>query len=433
MNAAVIGVDIGSTSMKAVLMGADGVVRAVESRAIGEASASVPGAHELDPVSILDGVRDMLRALTAARGGVVVRALAFTGQMHGGLLVDPVYEPLTPFATWQDKRVDAGALPADVHPGFLAATAGWWLAHGLAPLPPGWWLAGIYEWVAGSLLGTPLAVDPGSAAAWGAYSPVRRAWCVDALHALGLSAARWPRLVPSGRVVGTVSAAAAAELGLSGDCVLVSGAGDTQASYIGSGCAADEVLINFGTGSQLMWESGEARVWPMSDVRYLFEERWLVTIATMCGGKSYALLADVLGAYSGAARDDVYGWMNERAGEAAPGSGGVTIEPLFNGSRYRGDQLRASMSGLSSSNFTTANLCRAMLEGMVEELAAPYFAVPAEARRHRGLVGSGNGLQRNAVLQQIIASRFGLPLRMSAQQEEAAVGAARLARMGLSG
>ena len=64
---------------------------------------------------------------------------------------------------------------------------------------------------------------------------------------------------------------------------------------------------------------------------------------------------------------------------------------------------------------------------MMDEIAGPYLAISSESRAHGGAVGAGNGLRRNPVLRQVAQRRLGLPLRLMEHEEEAAIGAARLA------
>jgi sedoheptulokinase len=124
-------------------------------------------------------------------------------------------------------------------------------------------------------------------------------------------------------------------------------------------------------------------------------------------------------------RAQIYAMMNQAA-LADDEAAGLNVIPFFNGSRTKGEELRASISGISRENFHIKNLIRATLEGMVEEIAAPYLALPPEERAHAGIVASGNGIRRNPALRVIAEKKFGLPIRLSPFEEEAALGAALL-------
>ena len=86
---------------------------------------------------------------------------------------------------------------------------------------------------------------------------------------------------------------------------------------------------------------------------------------------------------------------------------------------------------MSPENFTPAHMARALLEGVAEVLHEDYARIgQAAGTSYRRLVGSGNALRRNPLLRRIVAERFALPLRLLPYEEEAAVGAARIAALG---
>src|SRR5947209_2670298 len=101
---AVVGVDIGSSSIKAVLFvpETNEVLHIVREPLRSRVATS--GLEE-DPNIIRDQAFTSLRSLTsfAAANNHSIEAIAFTGQMHGGLIVDRELLPLTNFITWQDK------------------------------------------------------------------------------------------------------------------------------------------------------------------------------------------------------------------------------------------------------------------------------------------------------------------------------------------
>ena len=78
-------------------------------------------------------------------------------------------------------------------------------------------------------------------------------------------------------------------------------------------------------------------------------------------------------------------------------------------------------------NFTPQELTRGVLDGIAAELYAHADALRRANPAADRLVGSGNAIRKNPVLQQCIADRFGMALQISPFPEEAAVGAARFA------
>lgn len=126
----------------------------------------------------------------------------------------------------------------------------------------------------------------------------------------------------------------------------------------------------------------------------------------------------------------IYDTLNRLADDVPSGCDGLRCRPLFTGTRAQ-PELRASWTGASPENFTPAHMVRALLEGVADVLYDDYLKICQVAgTSHRRVVGSGNGLRKNRVLQRVVAGRFALPLHLVPSEEEAAVGAARMAALG---
>jgi sedoheptulokinase len=456
MSLCTIGIDIGSTSTKGVLYHAEEQrVLRVASDFVRPVIAGLPrGYYEEDPGELKAAVFSIIRALAehARQHHLRPKAICFTGQMHGGLLVDDRIEPISNFVTWQDKRGDERvegesiasrvhaemsetaqrSIGTDIHTGFLGITHRWWHEQGV--VPQGSKIIGIYEWLASTLCGR-LHSDRSSVAAWGLYDIEHRQISEEALAACRVDISSMPEVLDVGEHVGYTKTEAARELGLESGIMLIAGMGDTQASYIGSGCTKQDILLNFGTGSQLMLETERfARYWG-TDTRYLSNNSYLVVAPTLAGGKAYSILADfyldVLRSFGAAVpeKDALYARMNELASK---GTSEVRFEPYFLGSRTHGEDMRASILGLDAANFTVGNLTRSLLEGMILEVKEPYDRLPESLRRQSGIIASGNGMRRNPALRKIASEAFGLPLRMTEFEEEAALGAAIVAARSIS-
>ena len=122
--------------------------------------------------------------------------------------------------------------------------------------------------------------------------------------------------------------------------------------------------------------------------------------------------------------------MTELATTVPAGSDGLRCEPFFTGSRTD-PTLRASFSGLSPDNFTPAHFARALLEGMADGFYAFFGQMKPVVGTRPLLVGAGNGVRQNRLLARILARRFEKPLLIPSHTEEAAVGAAVAAAVGL--
>jgi sedoheptulokinase len=451
----VIGVDIGSSAIKAVLYGPENGVKWTKSLAFQVrtpellSKAPNPGHFEEDPFQLRDQVFEVIQylATTASQSGQTIAGIAFTGQMHGGLLVDAELNPLTNIITWQDKRGDEMAANGKtyvellrelvqpdptgvgIHTGFLAATLYWLMRNNAMPRAAAAML-GIHDWLTSILLGHAV-IDITSAAAWGMYDIITHEWKQNVISALGIERNILPDVFEPGTDLGPIENNIAKRLGLPLGTRVHAGIGDTQASYLGSGCGPDEILLNFGTGSQSMWEaSSQLRATQGTDIRYLLNNRYIVTVPTLAGGKAYQILSnffrDVLCEFSDTKIElsEIYPIMDALA--LKTNSNGIIFDPIFNGSKCRNELERASISGLTPGNFTSGSLVRALIEGMIEEIAKPYFVREGKLR-HSGLIGAGNGIRNSAALRGAAEHRFELPLKLSKYEEEAALGAAKLA------
>ncbi len=446
---AVIGVDIGSSAIKAVLFDLDGmsVLRTMRQPLHSRIFSLPAGYFEENPHVIRNQVFEILRKLSqfASDEAVTVEAIAFTGQMHGGLLVDSNLEPVTNFITWQDKRCDeSGAngttyvdelrafAPLDptgvgIHTGFLISTLYWLGRHGAIPANAAH-VIGIYDWLT-SLLVSKAITDISSAAAWGMFDPIAKTWRADLLDAAEIPLTLLPEVAEPGEFIGSIVPTIADELGLSRSLRIHASIGDTQAAYLGSECTPNEVLLNFGTGSQSMWETTRLDATAGTDIRYLQNGRYLACAPTLAGGEAYLIVAnffrEVARDFSGheISMPDALKVMDRLALEST--SNGMMIDPIFRGSKFRKDSERGSITGLNPENFHPAPFIHALTEGMIEEVARPYF-MRGEDKPLLGLVGAGMALRRNTALFAAAEARFSRSLRFARLEEEAAAGAAML-------
>jgi sugar (pentulose or hexulose) kinase len=441
-----LGVDVGSTSIKAVALEVDSrrVVNIVSSPLTSVVHGTAAGHHEEDPLRIRQQAWELIRELAAIHGEAITR-IAFTGQMHSGMFVDRDLNPLTNLVTWQDKRGDE-SLSSDlsfaeavrlsnvddptgvgIHTGFLCVTALWYQISGFTP-PSGSRIIGIYDWLTSFLIGRAVT-DITSAAAWGVYDIVGKKPKEQVLTACRLSTEMLPDVLEPGSCIGLVQPIVAKELTLAPSTKVYASIGDTQASYLGAGTESSEVLLNFGTGSQSMWQTDLPIASEGTDIRYLLDGRYIATAPTLAGGKAYQILADfyasVLAAFGHEIPEskELYEVMNKIS--ANSGTNGLTFDPIFSGSRWRESDARAMLKGISATNFEAGPVTRALLAGMIEEVAAPYFLREASGN-HSRIRGAGNGMRRNPTLRALAAERFKLPLVLSSSEEEAATGAALL-------
>ena len=452
---AIVGVDVGTTTICGVAVSSSGELVASVERPNDAAVADLPtGWAEQDPGRIRERVFEVLRELTGGLGGVT--CVGLTGQMHGMLCVDAAGEPVARLITWQDSRcleptptsetyldqirdlVPAGVWEAcGCRPasGFMGCTLFWMCRNDALP-PAAQRVSFIHDWIGGTLTGQLPVTDPSDAGSSGLFDLARMCWHQAIVQALGLPARLLPPVRPSGEVIGGVSADAAAGTGLKTGTPVCNAVGDNQASVLGSLANVERsILINLGTGGQISWVVPSfCRVQGM-ETRYLPQGRYLLVGASLCGGRAFAWLNDVVRDWLRAFgcqpdRERVYERLCELAASAPVGTRELMARTTLAGTRTD-PSLRGSFDRISLDNFSLANVARAVLEALVEELCVLYGGAGHGTRpRHDTVVASGNAVRKNPLLREIIAARLARPVLVPRHREEAAFGAALLAGVG---
>ena len=122
--------------------------------------------------------------------------------------------------------------------------------------------------------------------------------------------------------------------------------------------------------------------------------------------------------------------MKELANHISPDAPLPVCSPIFTGTRQDPTQ-KASWSGLSPDNFTPALMTRSLLEGMASSFNEGFAAIlSCGVTGLQEIVGAGNGIRENQVLQSCIESQFNMQIRIPKQSEEATFGAAITAAIG---
>ena len=183
-----------------------------------------------------------------------------------------------------------------------------------------------------------------------------------------------------------------------------------------------------GTGGQISAISDSYCKAPGIEARPYLNGKYLLTGASLCGGRAYAILESFFRSYLSAAcgeqKEEQYKVMEKLAEKGFAGEKTMKVVTAFRGSRVN-PGLRGSISGIDEDNFTPEAMVCGVLEGMARELFELYGQIHAitglEAKR---LVASGNGLRRNRILREIFSRMFEAELTLAPYEEEAAYGAA---------
>jgi len=244
---AVMGIDLGTSQVKALIVGADG-----ETLGRGRAGYRVvspgEGRAESDPEEWWDGTVAAVReALAGASADIEVAAVGVDGQMHGVVLTGDDGNAVRPGIVWLDRRAEAEAARYGELPGELTRPLGnqpsagmagpmlcWLIAHEPDAVRRARWALPPKDWLRMRLTGLA-ATDPTDASGTLLFDLARDVWAWDLIDALGLPAGKLPPVLGSTEVAGQVLPGPAGELGLTPDIPVATGAADTAAAL----CAVD--------------------------------------------------------------------------------------------------------------------------------------------------------------------------------------------------
>lgn len=395
--AVVVGVDIGTTSSKAVAFDTDG--RQLASHSIGyPLEEPHPGWAEQDPDLIYQAVLGVIRAVVDELGRPVA-GLSFSTAMHSLIGLDADGNPLTASITWADSRASAQAERLRAAPSGLALHRRTGTpVHPMAPLSKLVWFAeqepklhervshwaGIKDLVL-RRLAEALVTDHSVASATGLMDIHRLAWDTEALRVAGITEEQLPQLVPTTHVLPGMTAEAARATGLPADTPLVVGAGDGPLANLGLGAVRPGVVAcSIGTSGAMRVMVERPGVDPLGGVfcYALTEDRWVVGGAINNGGIvlqwAHDALAPELGEH---AEEELLGL----AAQAPVGSGGLIMLPYLLSERapHWSALPRGAYVGLTHGH-GRAHLVRAALEGLPAARAGPGVGPGGRQRGPRG-------------------------------------------------
>lgn len=432
----VIGLDLGTSGVKAVAVDSGGVIQAQATTPLA-VSRPQPLWSEQDPQDWIDATRTAIRSLpdTVRRR---TRAIGLSGQMHGATLLDAEDKPLRPAILWNDGRSgrECRALEAAAPdlvaitgnramPGFTAPKLAWVRAHEpeifaatrRVLLPKDY----VRLWLTGE------AVSDMSDSAGTLWLDVgRRGWSDALLSATGLTRDHMPRLIEGSSVSGALRPEAAEALGLP-QVPVAGGGGDNAASAVGIGAVAPgQAFVSVGTSGVIFVADDAFRPEPQRGVHtfcHALPKTWHRMSVTLSAASAIDSVARLAG-FSSTAE------AVANLGEGQPDD--PLFAPWLSGERTPHNDPSASGVFVGLTHATTREaLVRAALEGVAFSLADGFEALGSPQVEALTVVGGGT---RITGLGPLLAATLGRRLvYRDGGEAAAALGAARLARMALAG
>lgn len=428
-----LGIDIGTTSVCAVLVSCENgqTQKSVTLQNDSALASALTFEKAQSPEIIFETVKKAVKQL----GECDISAIGVTGQMHGILYLDKNNKPCSPLYTWQDGRGNekfsqeltyAEHLTAlttlKAATGFGLTTHFYNKENGLVPESAAK-LSTIHDYIVSALTGTAPVTHTSDAASLGFFDLKTLDFDKAALRKAGIDRSFLPPVKKDAEIVGVTSDSGFLKDGIP-VCVAL---GDNQASFLGSVKSPDEtVLVNVGTGSQVSFVTDKTTPPPSGEIRPLYGDKYLFVGSSLCGGRAYGILKSFFSLCLSAFRlecDDLYEKMDSLALEAKDESDGLFVNCEFCGTRESPEK-RGAILNISDKNFTPQSLALGVLKGVAKELFDMYNeARPLLKAQPLYLTGSGNGIRKSELWQEIFKEKFKTELIIPKNTEEAATGA----------
>jgi xylulokinase len=438
-----LGIDLGTSAVKTILVDDAQRVIANRSHAL-TIDVPRPGWAEQDPAAWITAVFATLDALKAdyAREMREVAGIGLSGQMHGPVLLDADMKPLRPCILWNDGRSTAECVTLEQRwpalrlitgnkamPGFAAPKLVWVGAHEPAIFAATRLVLLPKAYVRCVLSGEAIEdVSDASGSLW--LDVVKRDWSDDGLAATGLTRAQMPRLVEGCAPAGRLRNDLAERWGMTKRPIIAGGAGDNPAGAVGIGAIRPgATFLTLGTSGAVITPVDAVTANPDRVVHtfcHAIPAMWLQAGAMLSAASCLAWIARLLGATEA----ELLAPLGARPAAPSP----VSFLPYLAGERTPHDDpnARGLLDGLSHATDRNA-VVQAVLEGVAFALADCR-----DALTDTGLVISDadaiGGGSRSDLWLAILANVLNMPIHRLAEGETgAAFGAARLARLAVTG
>lgn len=437
-----LGIDISTTSAKAVIIDESGKVYAIGS-APQPISQPKPLWSEQNPHEWWDGVVTAVRAALSEANisGDQIASVGLTGQMHGLVMLDKHGEILRPAILWNDQRTQAQCDQITEKLGFerLIELTGNRALTGFTA-PKILWVRQhepeVYAQCAHILLPKDYiryrltgvyAIDAADASGTSLLNVAKRQWSNEVLDALQIPLAWLPTVYEGTQVTGEINIQAAELTGLKAGTPVVAGGGDQAAGAVGMGCVSpDKIGVTVGTSGVVFA--------PLTN--YVYEPQGRLHAFCHAVPGQWHFMGVMLSAagslhwYRETLAPDVP--YDTLLGEISPDSEGLYFLPYLTGERtpHPDPNARGAFIGLTARH-TRGHMTRAVLEGVAFGLKDSFALIANAGLPAQYDVRISGGGAKSPVWQQIIADVLNAPLVNVNTLEAGAFGAALLGAVGI--
>lgn len=445
-----LGVDIGTSGTKTILVDASGKILA-------EASEGYPLHHpkplwsEQDPEDWWQATVKTIRA--AVKKGKVkpaeVKAIGLSGQMHGSVFLDKNNQVVRRALLWNDQRTAAECAEIEKRAGgrskLISMVANPALTGFTAPKIL--WLRNNepknFEKTKKVLLPKDdirrrltgeFATEVSDASGMLLLDVKKRDWSKPLLSKLELDTDLFAKCYESEEVTGKLTAEAAKLLGLTTDCVVVGGAGDCAANAVGTGVVKSGVLsTSIGTSGVMFVHSDKVEIDPQGRLHtfcHAVRGKWHMMGVSLTAGGALQWFTEQLCAELSKGKTDPYEILNREAAAVTAGSEGLFFLPYLAGERtpHADPDARGCFVGLTLKH-TRGHLARSIMEGVTYAMRDSLAIIEEMGVPVRQVRASGGGA-KSVLWRQLQADLFGKKVVTLKAEQGPAFGVALLAMVG---
>ncbi len=440
-----LGIDIGTTGIKAVLFDVNGKVLGSECREYPLYTPS-PQIAEQDPKDWISSLTECIKALSKSYPQFVknVAVIGIDGQMHTSALLDASGNLLRRAITWMDQRSKKIVEEIEVKPGrdfIFRNTLNFPTTTYL--LPNLLWLKihepDIYKKISKILIAKDyvkywltheMVTDPSDASGTLLFDVKKLIWAEEVIDYFDIDKSWFPQIRSSIDIIGKLTRDASLALGLKEGIPVVNGCADHAATYIGGGLVPEkEGAAIIGTAGVLSFVTSK----PIPDPSYRvltwahgIPKKWVLLGAMQTAGASLRWFRDAF-----SCKDDSYTRYSELAKEIPPGSEGLIFLPFLMGERspYWNPYAKGIFYGIAYKH-KKAHFIRAIMEGVafgLRTILDTTEELGVEVERLR-ILGGGSV---SKVWREIIAQILDKKIIVVQNKEQAAWGAAILGGIGI--
>ena len=430
-----IGIDLGTSAVKLLLMDSDGKIVNIVSREY-PLYFPHPGWSEQKPedwyAQTMDGIKELIQDVDKSQ----VAGISFGGQMHGLVILDKEDNVIRPAILWNDGRTTeetdylnnvigkeklSGYTANIAFAGFTAPKILWvknkepenFAKIAKIMLPK--------DYIAYKLTGVH-CTDVSDASGMLLFDVKNRKWSKEMCDICGISEAQLAKCYESYEAVGTVLPQIAAELGIPGSCKVAAGAGDNAAAAVGTGTVGDNMCnISLGTSGTIFISSKKFGV-----------DKFNALHSFAHADGSYHLMGCMLSAASCNKwwMDEIIGtkdYAQEQKAIEKLGENHVYFLPYLMGERspHNNPNARATFIGMTMDT-TRADMTQAVLEGVAFALRDSLEVAKSLGIDLKRTKICGGGA-KSPLWKKMIANILNLKVDVIESEEGPAMGGAMLA------